>query len=198
MIARVVTRLIATASLILSKLSMSSTSARDRHRGGHIAREARPINRHQQRSTRSTCRLTVPLDLLVARLSVVTVMVAVPHLGRACNMGVQWQPEDPMKPGGVIPGTCEPGTAGCKQGPQCQARADNVYMPTFHILGNFTRGSGGQPEPINDVSSVIFYKGVWHIFHQFGQCAWAHVVSRDLAHWKNLRYPITPDRNVCL
>ena len=43
--------------------------------------------------------------------------------------------EDPMKPGGVIPGTCDPGTKNCTQGPQCQPRADNPFMPIFHILG---------------------------------------------------------------
>ena len=41
-------------------------------------------------------------------------------------------------------------------------------MPIFHILGNFTGGDGVQPAAINDVSSVIEYKGVWHVFHQFG------------------------------
>merc|ERR1719210_451762 len=100
-----------------------------------------------------------------------------------------------MKPGGVIPGTCNPGSANCTQGPQCQDRSDNPYMPIFHILGNFTNGIGTQPTPINDASSIIRYKGVWHVFHQFGQCGWAHAVSRDLAHWKNLRYPLTPDLN---
>ena len=25
-----------------------------------------------------------------------------------------------------------------------------------------------------------------------GQCGWAHAVSHDLAHWKNLRYPLIP------
>ena len=125
----------------------------------------------------------------------------------------------PITPEGTIPGTCDVGSPGCKQGPQCQSREDNAFMPLYHIMGNFTcvglarvvcwlgarhvpadaaivarrHGVGTQPIAVNDVSSVILYKGVWHIFHQFGQCGWAHAVSHDGAHWRNLRYPLTPD-----
>lgn len=94
---------------------------------------------------------------------------------------------------GTVPGTCNVGSPGCKQGPQCQSREDNAFMPIFHIVGNYTLGVGTQPTPINDVSSIIRYRGVWHVFHQFGQCGWAHAISYDGAHWKNLRYPIIPD-----
>jgi hypothetical protein len=76
----------------------------------------------------------------------------------------------------------------------CYALLRTAATPRFHILGNFTGGDGAQPAAINDVSSIIEYKGVWHIFHQFGQCGWAHAVSRDLAHWKNLRYPLIPGK----
>jgi sucrose-6-phosphate hydrolase SacC (GH32 family) len=31
------------------------------------------------------------------------------------------------------------------------------------------------------------------VFHQFGQCGWAHALSYDGAHWKNARYPVAPD-----
>ena len=94
---------------------------------------------------------------------------------------------------GTVPGTCDVGSPGCNQGPQCQSREDNPYMPIFHLVGNYTRGVGTQPTPINDVSSIIRYRGVLHVFHQFGQCGWAHAVSYDGAHWKNVRYPIIPD-----
>ncbi len=96
-------------------------------------------------------------------------------------------------PDGTVNGTCNPGTAGCLQGTQCQSRADNPWMPVYHILGNFTHGNGTQPIAINDVSSIIEWKGVLHIFHQFGQCGWAHAISYDGARWKNKRYPLTPD-----
>lgn len=101
----------------------------------------------------------------------------------------------PIAPDGTIPGTCNPGSPGCAQAPQCQSRAANPYMPIYHIIGNFTRGTGTQPAPINDVSAVLKYRGVYHVFHQFGQCGWAHAISYDLAHWRNLRYPVTPGVN---
>jgi sucrose-6-phosphate hydrolase SacC (GH32 family) len=41
--------------------------------------------------------------------------------------------------------------------------------------------------------SVIVFKGVLHVFHQFGQCGWAHSLSYDGAHWKNARYTLTPN-----
>lgn len=84
----------------------------------------------------------------------------------------------PLAADGTIPGTCTPGAPGCKQGSQCQSREANPHMPIFHIVGNFTNGDGAQPAAINDVSSIIEFKGVWHIFHQFGQCGWAHAVRQ--------------------
>jgi hypothetical protein len=32
---------------------------------------------------------------------------------------------------GTIPGTCTPGTPGCKQGSQCQQREANPFMPMY-------------------------------------------------------------------
>eukprot|EP01051_Picozoa_sp_SAG22_P009588 SAG22_NODE_808_length_7080_cov_4.802034_2_plen_509_part_00 len=91
-------------------------------------------------------------------------------------------------------GVACPAVAGTPPGQQCQSREHNPFMPLFHVVGNFTNGDGVQPIAINDVSSVIQYKGVLHIFHQFGQCGWAHSLSHDGgAHWKNARYPLTPD-----
>lgn len=48
---------------------------------------------------------------------------------------------------------------------------------------------------INDVSSVILYEGVYHIFHQCCQNHWDHVVSKDLIHWTRLPPPIEPGMN---
>ena len=41
---------------------------------------------------------------------------------------------------------------------------DSTFWATSRAAMN-----GAQPAAINDVSSIIEYKGVWHIFHQFGQ-----------------------------
>ena len=89
--------------------------------------------------------------------------------------------------------TCDPGSAGCKQGRQCQARAVNPFLPLFHVMGNLTDGDGTQPVGVNDVSSIVQWKGVLHIFHQFGQCGWAHALTYDGAHFKNARHALTPD-----
>ena len=52
----------------------------------------------------------------------------------------------------------------------CQPRALQPFMPIYHIIGNVTTddatGEVTQVESINDVSSVIKYKGIYHIFHQ--------------------------------
>eukprot|EP01052_Picozoa_sp_SAG31_P032070 SAG31_NODE_3475_length_4230_cov_3.659162_2_plen_142_part_00 len=44
------------------------------------------------------------------------------------------------------------------RGPR-QARATNPFMPLFHIVGNFTDGDGTQPIAVNDISSVVQWKG---------------------------------------
>ena len=50
-------------------------------------------------------------------------------------------------------------------------------------------------ESINDASSVILYKGLYHVFHQCCQNHWDHIVSKDLAHWTRLPPPIVPNMN---
>ena len=50
-------------------------------------------------------------------------------------------------------------------------------MFVFGRPSNFTKGPGTQPAAINDVSAIIFFKGVWHVFYPFGQCGWAHTIS---------------------
>jgi hypothetical protein len=94
------------------------------------------------------------------RLLPALALAALPLSLRACP---------PITPEGTIPGTCDVGSPGCQQGPQCQSRAENAFMPTYHLLGNFTEGVGTQPIAVNDVSAVVHYRGVWHVFHQ---CVW--------------------------
>ena len=65
-------------------------------------------------------------------------------------------------------------------------------LPIFHIIGNVTAMVGGSVklEPINDVSGVTFYNGLYHIWHQCCQNHWDHVISKDLIHWQRLPPPI--------
>ena len=77
---------------------------------------------------------------------------------------------------------------------QCPPRAVNPFLPRFHIMGNLSQGPTQQPDMINDVSAVLLYRGVLHVFHQFAQTGWAHSVSFDGgAHWRNLPHAIVPD-----
>ena len=76
----------------------------------------------------------------------------------------------PIASDGTVPGTCTPGAPNCRQAPQCEARRDNAFMPLFHLVGNFTGGLGTQPAAVNDVSAVVRYRGVWHVFHQVRLC----------------------------
>ena len=80
----------------------------------------------------------------------------------------------------------------------CQPRAAHPFLPIYHIIGNVTTGPDGAMtslEDINDVSSVILYKGVYHVFHQCCQNHWDHLVSKDLMHWTRLPPPIVPNMN---
>ena len=49
--------------------------------------------------------------------------------------------------------------------------------PIYHIIGNVSENGDGtlDIEAINDVSSVVEYKGVYHVFHQCCQNHWDHV-----------------------
>ena len=78
---------------------------------------------------------------------------------------------------------------------ECRARADAPYLPIFHVVGNITdsaSGRGFQTESINDVSGVVQYMGIYHIFHQCCQNHWDHLASADLVHWTRLPPPIRP------
>ena len=49
----------------------------------------------------------------------------------------------------------------------CQPRSEHPLMPIYHIIGNVTSdaatGKVTRVEAINDISSVILYKGIYHI-----------------------------------
>ena len=80
----------------------------------------------------------------------------------------------------------------------CQPRAAHPFLPIYHIIGNVSSAPDGRVtsvEDINDVSSVVEHKGVYHVFHQCCQNHWDHVVSRDLFHWTRLPPPIVPNMN---
>ena len=90
--------------------------------------------------------------------------------------------------------------AACQAEPNtCQPRAAHPFMPIFHLIGNVSSdaatGKVTSVEDINDVSSVILWKGVYHVFHQCCQNHWDHAVSRDLIHWTRLPPPIVPNMN---
>jgi sucrose-6-phosphate hydrolase SacC (GH32 family) len=80
----------------------------------------------------------------------------------------------------------------------CQPRSRQPFMPIYHTIGNVTTDANGlvtNVESINDLSSVILYKGIYHVFHQCCQNHWDHVVSKDLIHWTRLPPPIVPNMN---
>lgn len=44
-----------------------------------------------------------------------------------------------------------------------------------------------------DITCTRFCPVADAVFHQFGQCGWAHSLSYDGVHWKNVRHALTPD-----
>jgi levanbiose-producing levanase len=63
-------------------------------------------------------------------------------------------------------------------------RADSVdqfmnglYQPGYH----YSQNSGNSSDP----NGLVFYQGEYHLFHQ-DRGRWAHAVSTDLLHWKQL------------
>jgi fructan beta-fructosidase len=53
----------------------------------------------------------------------------------------------------------------------------------------------------NDPNGMVYYKGEWHLFHQYypgidwGPMHWGHSVSKDLIHWTELPVALYPDEN---
>ncbi|MEV7607636.1 glycoside hydrolase family 32 protein [Paenarthrobacter sp. NPDC089322] len=87
---------------------------------------------------------------------------------------------------GTVPAATGAGTALLATGTAWfqNVRADNVdqymnglYQPGYH----YTQNSGNSSDP----NGLVFYDGEYHLFHQ-DRGRWAHAVSADLMHWKQL------------
>lgn len=70
------------------------------------------------------------------------------------------------------------------EGPAIDARRllAETYRPQFH----FSAQAGWQ----NDPNGLLYYRGVWHLFHQHrtpdsGATEWGHAQSTDLLHWQH-------------
>lgn len=68
--------------------------------------------------------------------------------------------------------------------------ADDPFRPAYHF--------SSPEEPLNDPNGLCFWKGRWHLFYQTkppedGRWHWAHAVSGDLIHWRDLPYALYPD-----
>ena len=62
--------------------------------------------------------------------------------------------------------------------------------PAFHYTA--------RKNMINDPNGLLFYAGVYHLFHQYNQhevVHWGHAISDDLVHWRHLPPAIFPDHN---
>ena len=94
--------------------------------------------------------------------------------------------------------TAPPLVQGCaelskaRKKPPIGALYNEKYRPQFHFTPrtNWT----------NDPDGLVYYKGEYHMFFQhnpfginWGNMTWAHAISTDLIHWKQLPNAIEPD-----
>src|SRR5436309_2868094 len=68
--------------------------------------------------------------------------------------------------------------------------ASEPFQPAYHFTS---------PEAqLNDPNGLCFWQGHWHLFYQAkppedGRWHWAHAISDDLIHWRDLPYAIYPN-----
>lgn len=67
--------------------------------------------------------------------------------------------------------------------------ADDPHRPFYHFVSPENR--------LNDPNGLSFWQGKWHMFYQGyppedSRQHWAHAISDDLIHWKDLPYAIYP------
>ena len=70
-----------------------------------------------------------------------------------------------------------------------QAKIDDPVRPIYHFCNPDGR--------LNDPNGLCFWQGRWHLFYQAfppedPRPHWAHAVSNDLIHWRDLPYAIYP------
>ena len=70
-----------------------------------------------------------------------------------------------------------------------QAKIDDPVRPIYHFCNPDGR--------LNDPNGLCFWQGRWHLFYQAfppedPRPHWAHAVSDDLIHWRDLPYAIYP------
>ena len=89
----------------------------------------------------------------------------------------------------------------------CQPTSREPNWPTFHLLGNVSRGASGKKLALGksgDANAIFRYQGLYHAMNQAAGANWAHAVSSDLVHWHHVKealgsYPSSPawDRDQC-
>jgi fructan beta-fructosidase len=94
----------------------------------------------------------------------------------------------------------------------CSAAVD-PSLPRSQTLAEKTEAATTRDEPyrgqfhfspakdwMNDPNGLVYYQGEWHLFYQYhpggdtwGPMYWAHAVSTDLVHWRDLPIALEPD-----
>lgn len=76
------------------------------------------------------------------------------------------------------------------------AGGENMYKEKYRPQYHFTTRRGW----INDPNGLIYYKGKYHLFYQHNpfereweNMHWAHAVSTDLVHWREMPLALHPD-----